>query len=221
MSWEYKLRLEQQHLLADLPGGAAIVDTGSPMSLAWPDLPMPFPEMTAGPIAREVLGCIRQNLGMGIGYLIGCDVLGRDQLVLDLVHGDIRAGEWRRPERTFALNTMHGLPAIEVSHGDEACEAILDSGAQYSYVPAAVVAGAAPIATATDFHPLVGGFEVQLYEVELTTAVGSHRYCCAVLPPQLDALARLTDGWIVGVDFFLGRNLLFDFKGGWLAQIQS
>jgi hypothetical protein len=100
---------------------------------------------------------------------------------------------------------------VRISDDGSTGRAILDSGAALSYAPAATVAGRRVRRSARDFHPAIGGYDVEVFEVPITIGGRAITVEAAVLPPPLDRQLGTIDGWILGSDFFRDRVIVVDY----------
>ena len=111
-----------------------------------------------------------------------------------------------------------GVPLLDLKGPTGTAQAVFDTGAPLTYVPAVLVARARSHGTREDFFPGLGEFETKLYRVPIT--VGAHQFTvdCGVLPPLLAmALGLLCpSGYIVGTQLMSDRITHFDLDGGWI-----
>jgi len=105
-----------------------------------------------------------------------------------------------------------GLFQIEVEGAHGSALAFLDAGAYERWAPASAVRGLAPVANARDFYPLVGEFDVAVYELSVRVGRRKIRGRFGVLPELLAMLLTGVGGtgWIVGSDFFRDRAIQLD-----------
>jgi len=189
----YKLETVDGHLLAHLPQGLSLIDTGAPISMQPPAI---------------VLGAIQRP----ITHLLGNDELSRSRILLDSVNGEYTRHVDRIAGEEFALRPCLGVFQIAFTFRGQQWHACLDSGAKLSYVTREAVADLTPIGNERDFYPLLGEFDVPVYE--LTVTVGSRtidgRF--GVLPESLGGLLTMfgLNGWILGSDFFRERSIILD-----------
>jgi hypothetical protein len=89
--------------------------------------------------------------------------------------------------------------------------AVLDTGAQISYAPRRAVAALEPCGVAKDFYPMLGEFEVELYELRIRLAGRSIVAKMGVLPPILEGLlSAVGSEWILGTDVLRQRSFQLD-----------
>src|SRR5665213_2398291 len=142
----YKLETVDGHLLAHLPQGLSLVDTGAPISMQPPAI---------------VLGAIQRP----ITHLLGNDELSRCRILLDSVNGEYARHVDRIAGEEFPLRSCLGVFQIALTFRGQQWHACLDSGARLSYVTREAVADLTPIGNERDFYPLLGEFDVPVYEL--------------------------------------------------------
>jgi len=211
----YKLRIETNHLLAELEGGLALIDTGSRRSYGagrpFEIGETPYMPTDDAPSLRK----ISQELGVEVNWLIGNDVL-RDWVVML----DWNAGEIRFERSPFEINgteiPVHlprGWPLLDISVDGRTVEAVLDSGAQRSYSDPETASTHASIGVADDFHLEYGRFKTQLYRVPLVVGGRAIDVQWGILPDRLHDLLSIAR-WILGIDFFRERRIAVDLAKG-------
>lgn len=160
----------------------ALVDTGAPFTIgsvavprfAFLDREWDTTASFAGKDARELSAMV----GRTFDVLIGMNVLGCLAFELDVRNGCARwarlspAGalpDWSASERTGrAVSIATGLfsgavPTMRVQLEGVERTLIFDSGAKLSYLRARLHGDRTAVATTSDFHPLIGGFELGLF----------------------------------------------------------
>lgn len=158
---------EQGHILIPIGGKRAVLDTGSPGSMALE--PFTFLGVQHN-TPTNIMGVTPQTMsevaGFNLDILIGCDILSRHTLRLRYQEGCLDIGE-DIPDGTIcsALQTFHGLPVFPLRLRDEPAKAFLDTGAQLSYIDPARVSEQAPAGQREDFYPYVGRFTTDTYTV--------------------------------------------------------
>ena len=197
-----KLETVDGHLLAHLPQGFSLIDTGSPISMQPPTI---------------VLDTIQRP----IKHLLGNDELSRSRILLDSVNSEYVQHVDRIAGEEFALRPCLGVFQIALTFRGQQWHACLDSGARLSYVTPEAVDGLTPIGNEPDFHPLLGNFDVPVYE--LTVTVGSRTITgrFGVLPESLGSLLTTfgLNGWILGSDFFRDRSIILDLDHNLVVDV--
>ena len=206
------------HLVVDLHGRHALIDTGSPVTFG-----------TGGPlellsrrfdVSEGTLGVdiatIRRHVSDEIDLVLGTDVLREFAVLLDMPQGKFRAGVELTIDGAFveAPLTM-GVPIVPMVHDGRQLRAVLDTGAPVSYMDPAAAAGREPDGEVEDFYPMIGGFTTKLYGATVTCGGRTITTPFGVLPPLLAAsLSLIGVSWIIGTDFFREGPVLLDLGRG-------
>jgi len=186
-----KILREQGHLLIPLADRIALLDTGSPVSLAT----APFEFLgEVHEVPAETLGLnlrsISELSGLSIDILLGADLLTRQNMrirwrdeAIDF-GDDIPSGKAAGP-----LSSLMGIPVFALElQGKGAAKAIFDTGAHLSYIDSALVADRPQFGTRDDFYPMVGHFTVPTYLVPTNIGGLSLEIEYGVLPVELQAM---------------------------------
>ncbi len=191
----YKMELIDRHPVVHFPNGLTLIDTGSPMSIPAPAI-------------------VSETLGRTITSLRGTDQLRQKVILLDYVSGRYVENFPRRGGQVIPVETVMGVPRVDLQFKGETFKAFLDSGAKLSYVDQTAVAGMTPVGKEQDFYPGgIGTFEVDVYEFEITVAARTIAGRFGVLPDLLKlalSLAGLEGSWILGADAFVNRRIVLD-----------
>lgn len=215
---QYPLRIVNNHLLADIDGRLALIDTASPVSFGnGRTVRFEGRAYTPSSAGDGILEIITQQLNTAVEWLIGYDVLHNHRVLIDWPAQTVTFGAaLPRGQVTTSIpvRLLMGVPTIDASFNGRSIRAVLDSGAALSYAPPSVVQRLAPAGSYQDFYPGLGEFtvetgngQVRVGERVITVRVG-------VLPPLLMMTLGLLlsdDGWILGVDFFRDRKIMIDY----------
>jgi hypothetical protein len=220
----HPLRLEHGHLLTEIDGRRYIVDSGSPLSFGGSGSIAAGGRLFSLPPAGP--GINAQQLSELTGFptdgLLGMDILGEFDLLLDLSAGSLTLFEERltQPGDAVPVKTIAGVPVAELQCGERRLLAFLDSGAQHSYLPAGFDDGG-PGEDLADFHPFLGRFPVVLRRTRGGLRIGpifvdNHRHA---EPPATLALTLTMAGvqGIAGVSIFTRQPVSLSIRGGWLV----
>lgn len=190
---KFKLEIVDGHQIAHLPEGLSLIDTGSPLSMAPPEI-------------------LLQNLPVPITRLIGTDELVKTRILLDCVNGEYIQDPSPLSGETFPLRPRLGVFEIALSCNGQEHHACLDTGAKLSYATADAVTGLEPIGTEQDFYPLLGNYSVPVYELSIQVGSRTITGRFGVLPETLSGLTAMLglSGWILGADFFRDRAIMLD-----------
>jgi hypothetical protein len=198
----YKLETVDGHLLAHLPQGLSLIDTGSPISMQPPTI---------------VLDAIQRP----IKHLLGNDELSRSRILLDSVNGEYVRHVDRIAGEEFPLRPCLGVFQIALTFRGQQWHACLDSGARLSYVTPEAVDGLTAIGSEPDFHPLLGAFDVPVYELAITVGSRTIAGRFGVLPESLGSILTMfgLNGWILGSDFFRDRSIILDLDHNLVVDV--
>lgn len=199
------LDIVADHLVGQHRGRPALFDTGCPMTI-------PAPAM----IAHE--------LGRPIHWLVGNDTLGRTPFIVDWSGRRIVLEAPPFPGPSVALRSQLGLYRTEIEvEAAGVHEAIIDTAAPISYGPAGAFAGLQKVGRRTDFHPLLGRFETDIYQARVTVGALSFDCTFGELPAELQAILPLagSNGWIIGSDLFRDRAVRMDYNAGTLTDVTA
>jgi hypothetical protein len=219
------------HLFAEVDDELLLVDTGSAES---------FTEGRSRALApglrithhRSLIvdaGELRKAVGVPALGMIGMDLLGRCDVVFDLPAGlmTLNLLPMPRPEHAHDLRTVMGVPVLNLPFHEGVgamtsdITVFLDSGAQYTYLPALRIA-AAKVGKVKDFDPILGPISACLYETASPRPPAPDRFGVpkrfAVPPRGLATLLGLAgvEG-ILGIDAF-EQPVLMSARERWVAR---
>ena len=180
----YPLQLHDNHLVAEIGGHFALLDTGVPRSVSHTVREFDFLGETVQP-SRHFTGVdletISQLVGCSIDILLGLDCLASCYWRLeDLESENPQLVTSSSPELISLSNSLRTQdwspwPIIQMEIEAIVCQAYLDTGAKLGYVDMSdedILGQIAQRSTqpATDFWPLIGEFETHLRDVEVSIA---------------------------------------------------
>lgn len=208
---EFPLERPTGHVVIDIHGVKALLDTGSPVSIGelsgWSfqgepvNLLPSFQGLNTDYLTRQV--------GTRIDVLLGVDVLGHYHLVIDDSRGMVVFGRdslHLRGNRIPLRDVLMGVPAADLVVGGETMPLYVDTGARFSYLPAEFLKGYQPVGREHDFFPGMGEFETPIYKVAIEVGGEIFETSCGVLPPVLEMAVQAS-----GVKGVLGMELLKDY----------
>lgn len=204
------------HPYLELDGELWLFDTGSPTSFGRAQR-----VRVAGAeseVPRGMLGVDADVLGGFVGRpvagLLGTDVLGASDWILDLRAGTATAGDGLDLRgASSSLDEFMGLPIVAAEIGAGTARMIFDTGAQLSYWQDDALARHPAAGEHDDFFPGMGSFRVQAHLVPLRVAGVQLETRCARLPGMLALALDLA-----GVDGLLGCDLLRGRAVGWFPR---
>lgn len=212
----YELRYKQGHPYLEIGGELWLFDTGSPGSFGERE------ELVLGTqslrLPRSYLGleasALRDLLREPVSGLLGSDVLGRMDWLLDLPNGVAHAGaNLQFQGQTAATDDFMGLPIVHVGAGDQNVRMIFDTGAQLSYWEDSALGNYRVSGVTEDFFPGIGTFTTQAHHVPLRVAGVQFMVRCGRLPRLLAVTLSFA-----GVEGVLGSEVLMDRPVGWSAR---
>lgn len=174
---QVSLELSGGLLIAVLPEGRFVLDTGSPASFA-----------TTGQVTfgTQTTRIPQQFGGVGIEHvrvlvpgpcegLLGMDRLGAERLLLDVAGGTLKVGEqaWdgipdAQRRGIDVRSVMGGTPVVSITAGGLRVDAIFDTGSRYSYaIDPRLVAGGEPQPDLDDFNPILGHLRSPSWAVDI------------------------------------------------------
>jgi hypothetical protein len=221
----YPLEFIDNHMIAHLPGGLALVDTGSRCSFGT-GRSFVLRGKTRQPRtpAIPILDTASRELGRRIDWLIGNDILGLCPVGLDWCGGTIKfGGDVAVADgcQTISVDGCQLVPIIEFWVAGYRVRAFLDTGAWLSYASPQAVAGLRSVRVVRDFHPVFGEFETEVYRLAIGVGDRAIDAEFGVLPTHQRASLTATDGWILGSDFFRERRIILDYQNGRVIDCPS
>jgi hypothetical protein len=212
------LTLTKGHLLVEVGGRFALLDTGSPVSFGRGH------DVTIGGRTHEC--AVHPSIGFGVGtrlldyleewlevpeleWLVGMDFLGQHRMTVNIPAGKLTFEDSislpGAPISTLTTPFGEAYPRVEVEIAGQRREALFDTGAWLNYVPGDLLEGRDRVATMRDFLPGFGEFTTPVYEV----TVGIEG-----APPQEVRAGILPAGeftFIIGTELLRHQVASFDF----------
>ena len=218
----HPLEFRDGHLFLELDGRRWLVDTGAPSSFgsgAAPTLSGRTFEIRASYAGLDAER-LSQHVGVECAGLLGADILGQLDLILDRPASTAVAslGELTHAGTTVVLETFMGIPVIKAVIRGTECRVFFDTGAQVSYLRADQLAGFPDAGPLRDFYPGFGELETETITVECVIAGVSCRLRCGQLPPLLAASLGLAGtAGIIGNELLHGRVVGYFPRRGMLV----
>jgi hypothetical protein len=205
------------HYFLESGGGLWLIDTGSPISFGAPGSlnlvgrDFPVTETLLDLTAADLSGF----LGVECAGLLGADVLGQVDSILDTPGGSITLSlsELEHPGNAVEMDVSLKAPIVRARIGDTNHRMYFDTDAQLSYFQHESLATYPPAGTFTDFYPGIGPFQTETYMVDV--ALGGLRFTlrCGRLPRVLRAGLMLED-----TDGIVGNEVLRDRLVGYFPR---
>jgi len=193
----FPLQLRDGHLFVELNGELWLLDTGAPTSFGTSNnLSLASEQCRLG---TSYLGLTAATLTSFIGVpcvgLLGADVLGRFDHILDAANGTITisTAELAHTGQTVRLAEFMGIPILTAQIVGADYRMFFDTGAQISYFQDDSLANFPSAGSVTDFYPGVGQFQTDTHQVPLTLAGVAFTLRCGMLPGLLGATLMMAD----------------------------
>lgn len=214
MKHQFKMQLIDGNPVIEHNSRHFLVDTGNPTTLANESI-----KDFCGrewPAQRHFMGTsldsISEMVGQIIDGMIGLDLMRNFVVTFDYSNGMITFGDKADDGLEYVpISTDFGVIAeMELEGQTKKC--IIDSGARLSYLMGEVPENAVPSGRMSDYHPLNGHFETDVYEATATLAGHLFIMKFGQLPRMLEmalGLARVKA--IVGHDLLSQYRVTLDF----------
>lgn len=219
MKKTFKIEFVDSHLVIDNNGEKLLVDTGSPVTIH-DGKPLSFLGKEY-PTVKSMIGHDVEKLSALANFkfdgLLGMDVMREYRVVFDYQNGEITflsAEEEGLTGAAYPLGDVCGAKVLYVNYGGQNLKMAVDTGAPLSYVTSVVTSGMEPVGVKADFHPVVGNYTTNVFELEGEFAGRTFTGTYGNLPMLL-AMPLSLGGihGVVGYDFFNSYKLMFDFAG--------
>ena len=201
-----------------VPGGAALLDTGSPVSFG--DIPSVTIDGRTHPLEKSgLLADIQRNIGNVVVALLGMDILDGYDIIIrkSEMFAELYDARQSVPGIEIPVTSVMGVPMADVKLNGRRITCALDTGAHIQYIGAEHAQGARATGSTTDFYPGLGRFSTQLYQFAIEIGGESIVTEFGVLPAQLQMLmGMLGAGGILGAGCFRDWNLLICARGGYM-----
>jgi hypothetical protein len=212
---------DDRYLLAQVDGQKVLLDTGCPWTLKMPGGPdvlnllgQPI-RLRHSSLSRSFAAEGFDMLNVDFTALVGMDVLGRMAWKFDKgAHTAIATTGIPADDGAswVPLDSNNGPPICKL---DDGSEAIVDTGAHYSYCIGSVPRTAKVVGEFRDWSVLWGTLNSPLWEDTLWIGGQSFPVRFGRLPSKAEStLAWMGTGWIVGADLLRKFRVTMDFPRG-------
>lgn len=213
---EFELLIERGHPILRLEEGLALIDTGAPQSIGLGgSFHMLGSDWNPSSGMSSVLELVEQQLGHRVDWLLGHDFIKEFRIYLDYSRGvaGLSREEIELPGGVAAdLEFLMGVPLLTIEYSNQLIKSILDTGAALSYASADAVDGMQPIRKQTDFYPMFGEFETEVWSLPIRVCGTDMQIEAGVLPDMLGLMVgMMSDGWILGSDLFNTGQVVLDY----------
>ncbi len=204
--------LQNGHIFVEIDHGELwLLDTGSPMSFGKYNLDFEGEKfILSNHFQGLTVEVLAQSVGVGNCYgLIGSDILGKFDHLIDVTGNifshclTISKTELIYDGQTVLLSELCGIPVLAVRIGDVDYRMFFDTGAQLSYFQDNSLLQYPPAGIFTDFHPSIGQFQVETYQVPVKIGNVDFTLRCGRPPSKLATLLKMNNiQGIVGNQIF-------------------
>jgi Ca-activated chloride channel homolog len=207
---EFRLHQPSGHLVIEVNGMMALVDTGSPVSVGrLPQINFLGRDYRLLPSFQQVVNMdfLSDKVGVQLDVLMGMDILRHFYFIIDchrrLATFSLDALFWNGQHRIALKNLLMGVPTAQAQVNGSPLEMFVDIGSALSYVPERLTQGCRQVRTAKDFFPGASDFETPVFEVPFSLAGESMTLECGANMPDILALGLR----VAGVEGILGMDL--------------
>jgi hypothetical protein len=150
--------------------GVLLVDTGAPISfgrgfIGVPGVPPHPPESLAEGLTIEWLV---EHIHHPFDGLVGAEVLRERTLVIDPTNGTLDLTQTIiSSDGGVPIRHLQNVPIFDGKIASQVSPVIFDTGAPLGFVPVNMVRGLTPIDRISEFYPMFGPFETDVYELPL------------------------------------------------------
>ena len=204
---EYKAEIVNGHILVnDDRGSKILLDTGSPLSFHAERIVAlngkTYPVRTS--LGSADSRYVTDNVGTAVSGLVGMDILGESNLLIDVPGGRVVLG-CPTDGMTRIASSQGAYVFMEMEIRGQMVKVILDTGAPISYVSSSLTEGLEVVDVVDDFNPAVPGgkYRVPRYEFSAAFAGQEFRMRAGHLPPALQMAVS-----ILGVKGVVGMEVL-------------
>lgn len=147
--------------------------------------------------------------------MLGADVLGRFDLILDAIRGTVTVSTAELPHKgqTVVLDEVMGIPIVTARIRGKEYRMFFDTGAQISYFQNKSLTDFPAAGTITDFYPGVGRFQTETYNLKVTLSETVFTVRCGILPRPLGATLMMA-----GAEGIVGNEILRNRTVGYFPR---
>lgn len=208
---EFTFEDRDGHILLRLGEKVALLDTGSPVTIA--NEPFEFLGQTRTVLAAigEVsIDSVRSLAGFEFDIILGNDILSRQDLLIRGREKVLVFGKRLELDgEAIEIDFVQGIPAFPLRLDGTPGSALLDTGACLSYVLSERVSGARAIGEYRDFFPPFGRYTGAAYEFGVCLNGHAANIKFGVLPPEhepkLAAILRMAGADCIAGNAFFGQ----------------
>ena len=227
MKQSFPLEVFNGHLIIDCDGHQVLVDTGSPITFGCVN---PLTIMGEDyPCYPSIMGFNIQSvielLGRDIDAILGMDILNDYSMVVDCQQGLLTISDGDESfldAASMPIQLTMNYVTTQTRVADKSLRFIIDTGAQLSYINPEHIQGQPSIGQRDDFHPIMGRYQVTVYDINIHLAGVDLQAQCGASPALVQQLIAIFDAdGIIGYDLFASRKVVLDFPEKTLYVGQS
>jgi hypothetical protein len=207
-------RLVDGHILVILNNNEYLIDTGSPFSfgqgesITINDVHFPI----APTWNRLTVESINEISGLNINGLIGMNILQHfDIRITDvsITFSDHVLTCSDAAIRLPIVETVMAIPIINLQIANKIRRVYFDTGARLSYLNDDILLAYTPTGEMKDFHPSLGRFSTNTYQVDVTIGKHEQMHTFGSLPSQLRCMLDMSEvKGIVGTELLKNYTII-------------
>lgn len=212
---EYKVEIHDNCVIAEVKNKKIFIDTGAPSSFGnCSELKILGKNYN---LSDEFMGVsveeIGKVLGTEIDMLLGMDVLKDLNFMVSFDKKIIRFSlePFEMDGINIPVDFFMNIPTININMDNSNIDVFFDTGAKISYFPSSLTENYKKIGMIKDFHPMIGEFETETYEVPVVFGEQKINMITGNLPSFFERMLFGAEG-IMGNDIFRYFDICFNFK---------
>jgi hypothetical protein len=214
MTYDYRVRLVNGVLIAEIEGRSVVVGTGSPISAGEPTEWFFLDQVHQ--LSQDAVGVTPDNLSGNISthidILLGMDIMKKFYVTVDLNANRISFSRVSpvggMVDRHFnyeriPLTNLMGTPICQINIAGQEIEVFVDTGAKLTYLDRKLVQNITPVGREKDFFYSVGEFETPVYKLPLKIGGIELVLRCGEMPKIMETTVLVTGKrGILGTEIF-------------------
>jgi hypothetical protein len=205
------------HLFVELERHLWLFDTGAPTSFGAAERIQIADEQfsLSSSYFSLTASTLSQYVGVECAGLLGADVLGRFDHILDTKGGRLTVStvELSHDGQYVSVDEFMGIPIVTARVGGSDYRMFFDTGAQISYFQDDSLSKFPAAGSVTDFYPGVGQFQTNTHQVTISLGDISFILRCGCLPGMLGATLMMAD-----TQGIIGNQVLIDRVAGFFPR---
>ena len=208
----YNIELVDNHVIIVDDGLRFLLDTGSPVTISNHSTVSLFGVLVnphQNIMGHTSIDDINRYIpNANLDGLIGVDVLNKVNFSISLSNKLIKLSPIINQDdyHEFDLSYFMGIPIVIAMICGQEIKFFLDTGAKISYLNSSFTTDQDPIRVEQDFYPGFGGFETNIFQIQIELFNHLKKHDFGVLPESLES--GLSMGGTHGI---IGNNILMNF----------